>query len=132
MLLLLYKKDVYIGSVEFYINSDDKKEVYVTSLFVDEQFRGKKYGTKILLRLYDYLAEFTTVKYATWTDCSDRCFSSDNLYVKFGATYVEENLPDMCWNLYDRSSRMYRRNFIKQFEGENKDENEKDEIYIFR
>ena len=63
---------------------------------------------------------------------NENIFSSDNLYVKFGATYVEENLPDMCWNLYDRSSRMYRRNFIKQFEGENKDENEKDEIYIFR
>lgn len=136
MLLLLYKntknKNIYIGSVEFYINADDKEEVYVTSLFVDDKFRGKKYGTKILLRLYDYLAQFTSVKYATWTDCSDRCFSQDNLYVKFGATYVEENLPEMCWNLYDRSSRMYRRNCIKQIEGEYKYNKDEDEIYIFR
>ena len=73
----------------FYISST---ELRITSLFVQEEFRGQGLATKLLKRAI-YEARRNSCSIVTLDDFSD----TGRVYLKMGFRYVEEPYPEMVY-----------------------------------
>ncbi len=133
MIMILYKKidDNYIDNIGYllFVINKENKEAIINDIYIEEKYRGQKYGTKMMYKIYDFLIENTETTYVSWIDCSDKCFKEDNMYRKIGANYIEniENFnPEMNWILHDRNVRRIRREYLKN------NEKRENEIFIIQ
>ena len=69
-------------------------ECIIISLYTEELFEGKGYGT-LLLKLVENFATRNKVSKIIVDDCSDRFGQEKNIYVKFGFKYVVPGHPEM-------------------------------------
>ena len=98
----IYKSFEY-GSIEGVINN---RVVTLLSLYIKLQYRGKGYGTLLLL---DFLQESykNNAIHITLDDCSDNYRKKNNIYVKYGLKYIYNN-NTMIGNIRNIINNIYK------------------------
>lgn len=93
----------FVGYIQFY-TYDDTDEAIITSLNINERFRGKGYAYYLLYKTVEYL-DSVDVYSITLDDDSDAFRKSGNIYLKFGFRYLSDYGPEMLGlvdELYDQ------------------------------
>ncbi len=93
VLLKVYShNNEFVSEVEFHLV---KKKILLTSVFVEEKFRGRDYGKMMILASILY-SESKEPKKIYVDDMSDRARKKGNLYRSIGFKYLDkENSPEM-------------------------------------
>jgi len=93
-------------------------ELYISLIMVEEEYRGQGIGTYLIFILIEYYINFhnksndCSEKVIALEDMSDRPWKKDNIYIKLGFKYSdEEPFPDMLAYVKD----VYNDKNISQF-----------------
>ena len=70
----------------------------INSLNVNGNYQNNGYGSIILHHLIEYCIN-NQIKYITLDDMSDRFNQKNNIYLKFGFTYIHYGFPEMKLNI---------------------------------
>lgn len=70
------------------------KNLIITNLFTNIEYRGQKYASQLLGRAI-YEARRSKCKYIKLTDCSEFFMHSQNIYITYGFTYDVKGSPEM-------------------------------------
>ena len=76
------------------INKIKYKNLIITNLFTNIEYRGQKYASQLLGRAI-YEARRSKCKYIKLTDCSEFFMHSQNIYITYGFTYDVKGSPEM-------------------------------------
>jgi GNAT superfamily N-acetyltransferase len=86
-----YIKDMRSG---FKFTDIGGSECTILSLYTEKPFRNKGYATYLLKYAIDYCRS-KGVHRIVLDDCSDNFKKQNNIYLKCGFRYVEDDLPEM-------------------------------------
>ena len=75
-------------------NETKYKNLIITNLFTNIEYRGQKYASQLLGRAI-YEARRSKCKYIKLTDCSEFFMHSQNIYITYGFTYDVKGSPEM-------------------------------------
>ena len=75
-------------------NKSKYKNLIITNLFTNIEYRGQKYASQLLGRAI-YEARRSKCKYIKLTDCSEFFMHSQNIYITYGFTYDVKGSPEM-------------------------------------
>jgi len=75
-------------------NETKYKNLIITNLFTNIEYRGQKYASQLLCRAV-YEARRNKCKYIKLTDCSEFFMHSQNIYITYGFTYDVKGSPEM-------------------------------------
>lgn len=122
MKLIIEYEGEKAGFLIYYIGKDekDKKRGYINYMKVLRKYRGMGLATCLLWHLYDILNK-EGIKYIELDDCSDLYRDRNNIYLKIGAKYIEENGPEMVWKIGTK----YVKKLREEYKEKNNDKNYK-------
>jgi len=120
MKLVLEYNGEEAGTLTYYIGKDDKNRNigYINFIEVLEKYRGKGMATSLLWYLYDVLLD-KKIRYVEFDDCSDLYRNKNNIYIRLGAKYVENNGPEMIWKICTKYVKKLKDDFNDNIIGTN-------------
>jgi hypothetical protein len=85
------------GHIVFFVNFEDLNCI-ITNFNINFEHRG--YGTILLNEVIDKLKKkYSSIRTIELDDMTDRYRQPNNIYVKFGFTYVSDHGPEMVYKL---------------------------------
>ena len=84
------------GYIEYYVNINARR-MEIKWIQVNEKHRGKGYAKKLISNAINN----HKINIVELDDCSDRFMKPDNLYIKMGFRYIEEEMPEMILYISD-------------------------------
>jgi len=89
--------DSYYGKIYGVINKN-YKVCNITLFKIKKHFQNKKHGTR-LLQYYIQLCKDSNVKHIELDDMTDNYRKNNNIYIKVGFVYINDDGPEMRLNL---------------------------------
>ena len=89
-----------IGTIEYYYDDENKNDIVLSNLYVNEKYRRNRYGSFLMFVFFHYL-NFTKqpIKSITLEDASDNAVTRHSIYYKLGFRITDKtDASDM--NLY--------------------------------
>lgn len=94
----LYINDICVGYCHYFFI--EVNLLYISDLHVEESYRHKGFGTRILYKVLFDAYVLCNARYAYLIDATDRYRCPNNIYTKMGFTYKQVNDDnDMIGNL---------------------------------
>jgi GNAT superfamily N-acetyltransferase len=93
--ITINKDDILLGFIDIVIDIETK-EMDIIELYVEEKYRGHKYGSMLIDHVIEK-SKINNILVINVDDMSDRYRQFDNIYLKNGFKYVDEDGPEMVY-----------------------------------
>jgi hypothetical protein len=83
-----------IGTIEFYYDDEDVKNINLSNIMVQEAYRGKKYAIFMIFCMLHYLVyKKKSVESISLDDSSDQTGTQNTIYYKLGFRIIDRSMP---------------------------------------